>query len=181
MNFNVVNFIKNEKIKKEYICKDEEHGGLSITPTIKWKPVNNAQSYAIILQDPDVPGGLTYIHMYVPYISKDINEISSIDTKNMPKNINKRVLSNIDISNPGLKLFFGKNSHGYNQYYGPCNPETNKDHRYTFKIYALNGVVPPSLWNNPISKFSDFEKMLSDNRIKILDSAQKIYNYRLGD
>lgn len=182
MNFEIVHFLKNDKINEKYICKN--HGGSSITPTIKWNDVKGVESYAIILEDPDVPCGKTYIHMYIPYINKNINKISSINTEiinynskkyeNTIKNIIERKL---DISK--LSMFFGKNSRDEYGYYGPCNPEKNRDHHYTFKIYALDGVLPYKIWNSPIYNYEEFEKILKNEGIKILDQGEQIYKYRL--
>lgn len=96
--------------------------GKDISPEIAWtgQPANT-QSYALIVNDPDAPGGVFY--HWVVY--------------NLPK-----TLSKIDegMIKPPAGALVGKNSYGKLAYNGPCPPKGGA-HTYIFTLYALDGTL----------------------------------------
>jgi len=106
------NFQNNNNLPDKYTCKGE-----GTAPELFWSDYpDNTQSFAIIMEDPDAPGG-TFTH-WVLY--------------NIPGNIT----SIPEGSTTLIEATSAKNSGGKNDYYPPCPPSGS--HRYTFKIYALS-------------------------------------------
>jgi phospholipid-binding protein, PBP family len=105
-------------IPQEYTCD-----GSDISPDLEWDNVTSAKSYAIIVEDPDAPGG-TFIH-WVIYNIKD---------NKLPKNIPKVTKFS--------SMIQGVNDFGRVGYGGPCPPRTHPPHRYYFNVYALDVELP---------------------------------------
>ena len=118
MNVRSSAFKDGDFIPQEYTCD-----GQDISPDLEWDPVNNAKSYAIIVEDPDAPYG-TFIH-WVIYNIKDTKL-----QKNIPKV--EKVSSMIQ----------GVNDFGRVGYGGPCPPRTHPPHRYYFNVFALDTELP---------------------------------------
>lgn len=104
-------FKENDMIPSKYTCE-----GFNVNPplTIENIPAQT-KSLAVIMDDPDAPGG-NYDH----WIIWNIDPADNI-TEN----------ANIGIS--------GKNSKGNTGYTGPCPPTGT--HHYHFKIYALDMLL----------------------------------------
>jgi Raf kinase inhibitor-like YbhB/YbcL family protein len=95
-------------IPKKYSCEGE-----NVNPPFDITGIpEETRSLAVIMEDPDAPGG-TFIHWLCWNISP-----------------NKPIAEN---SNPGIN---GENGKGHTGYTGPCPPTGS--HRYYFKIYALD-------------------------------------------
>jgi len=106
-------FVQGGTIPARYTCDGDD-----ICPELFWKNVpGEAVSLAMIVDDPDAPGG-TWVHC-VAY------NISPADTG----------ISTEEIA-AGQEIVLGKNSWGKNDYGGPCPPSGT--HRYFFKIYVLD-------------------------------------------
>ena len=164
----------------KYVCKNQ--GGIGYSPNIKWSSVNNAKSYALIMEDPDAISG-NFIHWYIPFISHDINEIHEITNNNtIYNNINNSInnndnnLKNINLKN--IKIFFGKNSADNIGYYGPCAPEGTGIHRYIFTIYALDSIIRINNSTIKISSSDQFLDILKAQNINILSQDTKTYKYQ---
>jgi Raf kinase inhibitor-like YbhB/YbcL family protein len=100
-------FKNNQAIPKECTCKGDD-----IQPTIHWRPIPHAKSYALIMDDPDAPSG-DWVHWIVYNISGNENTLS--------------------VNHPYPT---GKNSWGNTKYQGPCPPIGT--HHYYLKLYALD-------------------------------------------
>jgi len=176
--FRLIDFTdKNGIIKRKYICL--EHKGFGYNPHIKWSfpsiNKNSIKSYALILEDPDAVIG-NFIHWYIPYISKSINEIRSF------KNIGKSFIidyskNNYNIDYSKIKLVFGKNSINNNNYHGPCAPKDSGTHRYILTIYVLDNIFEISNKSESITGSDQFEQFIKKSGIKILDKSQVISKY----
>lgn len=106
-------FAEGETIPAHYTCQ-----GADVHPPLLIDNVPEAtQSLAIIVEDPDAPNG-TFDHWVAWNISPATWEIK------------ENVI-------PGVQ---GKNSFNKNGYGGPCPPE-GEEHRYYFKIFALNQML----------------------------------------
>jgi hypothetical protein len=112
-------FEKGAPIPLKYSCDGED-----ISPPLDWSdPPAGTQSFALICDDPDAPGG-TWVHWVlfnIPAGARSLNEEISPDT------------TLADGSVHGTSSF---NSLGYG---GPCPPSGT--HRYFFKLYALDKVL----------------------------------------
>ena len=93
--------------------------GKDISPALIWtNPPPATQSFALILADPDAPGG-TWYHWVLYAIPKTIRELSE-GIQLLPS-----------------RTIAGSNSWARTKYNGPCPPKGTK-HRYIFTLYALD-------------------------------------------
>lgn len=110
-------------IPPEYTCD-----GSDVSPALSWKGIpSNAKSIALIMDDPDAPGG-TFVHWVLYNIPAG--------TEKLPMGIpGNQTLG--DGSRQGITDF---GSVGYG---GPCPPRGT--HRYYFRIYAIDTMLdlPP--------------------------------------
>jgi Raf kinase inhibitor-like YbhB/YbcL family protein len=105
------------RIPAKYTCDGE-----GVSPPLDWSPGPAAtESYALIVDDPDAPGGsFTHWLMY-----------------NIPLNttrLEEHVAASVRLGDGTLQ---GKNSYGRAGYGGPCPPPGNP-HHYRFSVYALD-------------------------------------------
>jgi len=113
-------FKEDEKIPKKYTCQGEE-----ISPPLRWVNIPiNVRSFAVLMQDLDTPL-FPLTHWLIFNIP---GNITSLD---------EGISHNNDLSNEILQ---GRNSMRKNAYLGPCPPFGK--HRYRFKVYALDKVLP---------------------------------------
>jgi len=104
-------FADGNAIPVKYTCDGE-----NASPPLRWDGPPQAQSFVLIVDDPDAPGG-TFTHwvLYdIPGSQRDLPEGSP------------------SVGTPGLNDF-SKASYG-----GPCPPRGNGPHRYFFTLYALD-------------------------------------------
>ena len=105
-------------IPQKYTCD-----GKNISPPLKWEgtPVE-AQSIAVIVDDPDAPGR-TWVHWVLFNLPPG--------TKELPEGFAPKDLAIIH--------FRGMNDFKNTNYGGPCPP--SGVHRYYFKVYALDTLL----------------------------------------
>ncbi len=112
-------FASGQSIPAKYSCVGRE-----VSPPLTWSGAPaNTKSFALIVDDPDAPGG-TWVHwvMYnIPAAASDLPEA---------------VQPGGQLSDGSLQ---GKNSYGNLGYNGPCPPSGT--HRYFFKLYALDAML----------------------------------------
>ena len=110
-------FSPNESIPKKFTCD-----GSDLSPQLSWTdPPTTAQSFALIMDDPDAPAG-TWVHWVLYDLPSNTRELA----ENIP---NREQLPN------GARQ--GRNDFNKIGYGGPCPPSGNA-HRYFFKLYALD-------------------------------------------
>lgn len=110
-------FQNGEEIPKKFTCE-----GADVSPELEFiSPPANAQSFAIIADDPDAPVG-TWTH----WVLFDL----PAETRSLPENVAK-----VDEVPTGGRQ--GRNDFKKIGYGGPC-PPAGKAHRYFFKVYALD-------------------------------------------
>jgi hypothetical protein len=104
-------FQNGQPIPVQYTCD-----GADQTPALNWgEPPQNAKSFALVIDDPDAPGG-TFRHWGVfdiPASTRSIGGSQRIGTE-----------VNNDFGKPG--------------YGGPCPPRGHGPHHYHFKLFALD-------------------------------------------
>jgi Raf kinase inhibitor-like YbhB/YbcL family protein len=112
-------FAPGQSIPAKYSCTGRE-----ISPPLAWSDAPaNTRSFALIVEDPDAPGG-TWVHWVIYNISPDTNQLP------------EAIPNGAQLTGGGLQ---GRNSSGNFGYNGPCPPAGT--HRYVFKIYALDAML----------------------------------------
>lgn len=110
-------FHQGGSIPVKYTCDGE-----NISPPLTWSGIpSNTQSIALIMEDPDAPGGI-FVHWIIFNIPSFLTELPE-DIPKFPvivDGIQQRTTS------------FGTIGYG-----GPCPPR-GETHRYFFKIFALD-------------------------------------------
>lgn len=109
-------FTQNGTIPSVYTCDSDNRNGVS--PPLKWENApKETVSFVLIMDDPDAPVGSWdhWLMFNIPATTKKLDE----NLKTLPA---------------GAQL--GANSWKRFDYGGPCPPD--REHRYFFKIYALD-------------------------------------------
>jgi Raf kinase inhibitor-like YbhB/YbcL family protein len=96
--------------------------GDNMTPPLQWSAPSDAASLALVVDDPDAPGG-SYVH----WVVTDIDGSGTTTAGQTPD---------------GHSL---TNSTGKDGYFGPCPPAGSGTHHYRFTLYALGSApeLPP--------------------------------------
>jgi Raf kinase inhibitor-like YbhB/YbcL family protein len=110
-------FLEEDSIPSKYTCE-----GQDISPPLAWgEPPEGTQSFALIVDDPDAPGGM-FTHWVIFNVPSDYRELpEAVPTQDR-------------LSSGALQ---GKNDFGRIGYGGPC-PPPGHPHRYRFTLYALD-------------------------------------------
>lgn len=110
-------FREGERIPAKYTCQ-----GQDISPPLTWgESPKETQSFALIVDDPDAPGGV-FTHWLLFNIPSD--------SRKLPEAISMQA----GLTGGALQ---GKNDFGRVDYGGPC-PPPGRPHRYRFIVYALD-------------------------------------------
>jgi len=132
-----VAFQQGQPIPRQYTC-----AGVNISPPLEWSGLpKTAKTIAIVVNDPDAPGG-TWVHWVLYNVPAD----------------NIGFVENVPVSET-LKAggFQGKNDFGKIGYGGPCPPSGT--HRYFFKLYAVDAELPLKAG----ATWAELEKALDDH------------------
>ncbi len=124
-----------------YTCKEED-----MSPPLSWTPsTSETKSYALVLIDPDAPGG-NFVHWLMYNISPEICSLPP----NLPK---------IPVLPSGAMQ--GTNSFETIGYAGPCPPQ-GQTHSYIFVLYALDSLLalPPG------TSYADFQSAVQGHIIE---------------
>jgi len=117
-------FESEETIPDRYTCE-----GADVSPALEWSDApEGTQGFALICEDPDAPGG-TFTHWLLYNIPADREGLTEgVDT-------------DATLSWGAVQ---GRNDFGDVGYGPPC-PPAGSEHRYYFRLYALNGQLdlPP--------------------------------------
>lgn len=123
VNVTSVSFRENAAIPNAHSAYYED-----LSPALGWTSVAGAQSYAILMEDPDATVGKPFVHWVVWNIAPDT---TSLDIG---------VPTTVQIADK-LKLRQGRNTRGSTGYFGPRPPVGDKPHRYHFQIFALDRML----------------------------------------
>jgi hypothetical protein len=115
-------FAEGATIPVKHTCE-----GPDTSPPLAWtdRPANT-KTFALIMDDPDAPMG-TWVHWVLWNLPGTMNSL--------PENVSKTG----ELKELGGALQ-GNNTWPKIGYYGPC-PPPGKEHRYFFKLYALDGTL----------------------------------------
>ncbi len=112
-------FKNGEVIPHTYTCQ-----GMNVSPELEWQKVEGAQSYVIIVDDPDAQpiAGKTFVHwiISVPATVNHIGEQASHKDHKSPE---------------GTEY---ENDFGNTYYGGACPPHASGVHNYHFTLFALS-------------------------------------------
>lgn len=140
-------FDEDGLIPSKYTCDEQD-----ISPPLEWENVpSGTKSFALICDDPDAPGGI-WVHWVVYNIPSNVFQLEE-DIK----------------PDQGDTLLQGSNSWSRTGYGGPCPPKGT--HRYFFKLYALNDVLP-------LKPGMTKKELLQSMKGHILAEAQLMGKYR---
>ena len=110
-------FKEGDRIPAKYTCQ-----GQDVSPPLAWgEPPAGTQSVALIVDDPDAPGGV-FTHWVLFNIPPDSRELP------------EAVPTQAELASGALQ---GKTDFGRIGYGGPC-PPPGRPHRYQFTLYALD-------------------------------------------
>ena len=106
---------------------EERHSAYfdNISPPIEWDPVPNAGAYALIVEDPDAPRELPFLHWAIWNIPAG--------TTSLKEGIGQEAYP---ADPPGAMQ--GKNDAGTYGWFGPRPPAGHGTHRYYFQLFALS-------------------------------------------
>lgn len=110
-------FLEGDRIPTKYTCQ-----GQDISPPLAWgEPPVGTQSFALIVDAPDAPGGVFthWVLLNIPSDSRQLPEVVPTQTQ---------------LPSGALQ---GKNDFGRIGYGGP-RPPPGRPHRYRFTLYALD-------------------------------------------
>lgn len=112
-------FREGERIPVKYTCE-----GQDISPPLAWgEPPEKTQAFALIVDDPDAPGGI-FVHWVLFNVLADTRRLGEATTQEQ-------------LQNGALQ---GKTDFGRIGYGGPCPPR-GPAHWYRFILYALDKPV----------------------------------------
>jgi len=98
----------------------------NLSPALKWKePPKGTRSFALILRDPDAPGGV-FVHWLIYNLPQSL--------RGLPEGVAQEP----ELSDGSRQ---GRNSARRIGYAGPC-PPPGPAHRYIFTLYALDANLP---------------------------------------
>lgn len=113
-------FAADQPIPRRFTCDGDD-----VSPALSWAdPPAGAQAFALIVDDPDAPGG-DFTHWVIYNLAADAREL--------PENVAKA-------ERPGIAALQGRNDFGRAGYGGPC-PPSGRAHHYRFTLYALDGPL----------------------------------------
>ena len=113
-------FQEGDRIPAKYTCE-----GQDVSPLLAWsEPPVGTQSFALIVDDPDAPGGV-FTHWVLFNIPSDSRELP------------EAVPTRAQLPSGALQ---GENDFGKIGYGGPC-PPPGRPHRYQFALYALDQLL----------------------------------------
>lgn len=135
-------FANNSNIPTKYTCDGE-----SISPPLSFSGISpDAISLALVVEDVDAPNG-TFTHWVVYNMPPRTSELGE------------------GAAAPGR---VAGNSAGTRTYVGPCPP--SGEHRYYFKLYALNSMLP----DGEIGNKAQLQEAMNSH---ILDQAELLGRY----
>jgi Raf kinase inhibitor-like YbhB/YbcL family protein len=97
--------------------------GAGVSPPLEWEDIpDGTQSFALVCEDPDAPSGL-FIHWLLYKLPAGSRELG----EGIPGD---------EVLSSGARQ--GTNSFGEVGYGGACPPKGDQEHRYIFKLHALD-------------------------------------------
>ena len=98
------------------------------SPPLSWNSVPGAASYALVVEDPDAPRELPFVHWMIWNIPGD--------ARALPEGIPNEIAAPEPFG-----AIQGKNDAGTYGWFGPRPPAGHGVHRYYFQIFALDHTI----------------------------------------
>jgi Raf kinase inhibitor-like YbhB/YbcL family protein len=111
-------FEDGDPIPAKFTCDGDE-----VSPALEWTVVPEVREYALIMSDPDAPGG-TFVHWVVWGLPAG----GRLEEGELPAD-----------------ALEGTNDTGEMGYAGPCPPEGDDPHRYELTVYGLGSPATSEL------------------------------------
>lgn len=123
LQFRPTAFEAHQPVPERFTCDGED-----ISPPLSIEGVGKeAESLAVVVDDPDAPGG-TFTHWLLWNVPADTEEIpADVPTTETAEDLG------------GARQ--GTNDFGEVGYRGPCPPEGDSPHTYRFRLYALSEPI----------------------------------------
>ncbi|WP_160153096.1 YbhB/YbcL family Raf kinase inhibitor-like protein [Microbulbifer sp. ALW1] len=116
---------EGERLRRAQLYSGPDCGGENISPQLSWRGApEGTRSYALVMHDPDAPKEGGWWHWIVFNIPAGVTDLPEGAGELKAGLIPEATQSRTDFGSPG--------------YGGACPPEGHGDHRYQFKVYALN-------------------------------------------
>lgn len=115
----------NQQISNKYVLKGFGCEGENVSPALTWKNApKGTKSFAVTAYDPDAPTGSGWWHWVVFNLPAD--------TTSLPQGAGDPAAGKLPKGAIQSRTDFGKPGWG-----GPCPPQGDKPHRFTFTVFAL--------------------------------------------
>lgn len=151
MRLTSATFEEGGMLSLHYTCD-----GAGISPPLGWGDVpDGTQSFALLCEDPDAPSGV-FIHWVLFNLPAGTRELG----EGLPQQ---------DVLSIGARQ--GTNSFGDVGYGGACPPPGDREHRYVFKLYALDS-------NLSLGPGARKEQLLDAMKDHVLAEAQLTGKYK---
>ena len=129
----------------------------NISPPLSWTRVLEAQSYVLIVQDPDAPTEAPVVHWMIWNIPGDAISLTP------------GVATRPQLDHPKGAVQ-GRNTKGGFGYFGPRPPLGHGMHRYHFQLFALDRLLP-------MSPDTPLEELLNVLKADTIASAELVGTY----
>jgi Raf kinase inhibitor-like YbhB/YbcL family protein len=100
----------------------------NVSPPITWTQVEDAQSYALIVEDPDAPREKPFVHWMIWNIPAEAG--------GLPEGV--PLAQQISPPHPIIQ---GRNDNGDYGWFGPRPPAGHGTHRYYFQVFAVDKLL----------------------------------------
>ncbi|HEY8572245.1 YbhB/YbcL family Raf kinase inhibitor-like protein [Phenylobacterium sp.] len=101
----------------------------NISPPLNWTNVPDVKAWAIIVEDPDAPQELPFIHWMIWNIRGEVTALP------------EGLANDGELVSPQSAVQ-GRNGMGGHGWFGPRPPAGHGVHRYYFQVFALNDTIP---------------------------------------
>jgi Raf kinase inhibitor-like YbhB/YbcL family protein len=103
----------------------------NLSPPLEWTVMPDAESFALIVEDPDAPQDKPFVHWMIWNLSGKLEALP------------RGVPTDRRLGGPGLLegAVQGRNGAGEYGYFGPRPPAGHGPHRYHFQLFALDTVL----------------------------------------
>ncbi|MDK9700441.1 MAG: YbhB/YbcL family Raf kinase inhibitor-like protein [bacterium] len=117
-------FAHNGEMPSKFTCEGE-----NVSPPLTWSGIpESAKSLVLIVDDPDAPDPAKPLRTWVHWLLYNIPATAT------------GLIENASLPELPTGTLTGTNDRGSQAYHGPCPPIGR--HRYFFKLYALDIVLP---------------------------------------
>ena len=135
--------------------------GDNTSPPLAWTRVPDAQSYALVVEDPDAPREEPVLHWVIWDIPGELDGLPA----GMPQGAHSTAVAT---------AVQGRNPHGDYGYMGPKPPKGDGAHRYYFQLFA----VAKRLGLAPDTSLAELTNALKGNTVA---SAQLVATFETAD